>query len=289
MPNDTPTKSPTMAEALSLFRANHKKGQKATDAEYQELRKFASWVSDRELEKLTPNFIYEYAVRVAQSGADTASQRLQPIRDLLNFVEEKGWTNKDLNENGEKPKGKRKLSSYLRPPRSKLANARNSARHAPNDGRTYLSQEGFDNLVTLLDERKRERIAVTEEIKRAMADKDFRENAPLDAAKERQGRIETEIRELEAAIANAHILPEGGAIPSAKSAVGARMTLKETPSGQIVNYTLVDVREADVRMGRISTQSPVGHALLDRRVGEEVVIKVPNGTRTYIVQEIGGV
>ena len=287
MADDTPP--PKAAEALAQFR-NHKKGQKATEADYQELRKFASWVSDRELEKLTPNFIYEYAVRVAQSGAETASQRLQPVRDFLNFLEEQGWVNKDKRENGEK--AKRKLSSYLRPPRSKIAGgARNSARSAasPNDGSTYLTQEGHDNLVALLEERKRDRIAITEEIKRAMADKDFRENAPLDAAKDRQGRVETEIRELEAAIANAHILPEGGTIAITKSAVGARMTLVETASGQTVNYTLVDVREADVRMGRISTQSPVGQALLDRSVGEEVVIKVPNGTRTYIVQEIGGV
>jgi transcription elongation factor GreA len=54
-------------------------------------------------------------------------------------------------------------------------------------------------------------------------------------------------------------------------------------------YTLVDVREADAATGKISTQSPVGLALLDRTVGEEVTINVPRGTLTYLVQKIVGV
>ncbi len=284
MPDDTP---PKMSEALAQFKTD-KKSKNINDAGYQELRRFANWISDRELDKLTPNLISEYAVKVAQSGADAAPEKLQPIRTFLDFLESQGWANKKRSDHGEK--SKRKLSSHLRPPRSKTAGAaRAAARQNPNDGRTYLSQEGYDNLLALLEERKRDRTAVTEEIRRAMADKDFRENAPLDAAKDRQGRIETEIRELETSIANAHILQEGSNGIIARSAVGARMTLKETDSGQTVHYTLVDVREADVRMGRISTQSPVGQALLDRSVGEEVVIKVPNGTRTYIVEEISGV
>lgn len=289
MPDDTP---PKMSEALVQFKSRELKANKKTsitaDADYQELRRFVSWIADRDLDKITPNLLSEYAVKVAQSGAEAAPKKLQPVRAFLDYLEEQGWTNKKKGDNGEK---KRKLSSHLRPPRSKTSrnsNARAASQH-PNDGRTYLTQEGYNNLLALLEDRKKDRLAVTEEIRRAMADKDFRENAPLDAAKDRQGRIETEIRELEASIANSHILHEGSNGVITRSSVGARMTLTETSSSQTVHYTLVDVREADVRMGRISTQSPVGQALLDRGVGEEVVIKVPNGTRTYIVQEISGV
>ena len=57
-------------------------------------------------------------------------------------------------------------------------------------------------------------------------------------------------------------------------------------SGKTVAYTLVDVREADVSEGKISTVSPVGQALLDRMVGEEVTINVPKGTLRYLVQRI---
>ena len=119
-----------------------------------------------------------------------------------------------------------------------------------------------------------------------MADKDFRENAPLDAAKDQQGIVELRIRELEASINNAQILPEGSSSKVARSSVGAKVTLKDTNSGKTLAYTLVDVREADVSEGKISTTSPVGQALLDRSVGEEVTINVPKGTLRYLVQRI---
>jgi transcription elongation factor GreA len=122
-----------------------------------------------------------------------------------------------------------------------------------------------------------------------MEDKDFRENAPLDAAKERQGIVESRIRELEAGITRAQIISTD--MPKGKRqrvAVGTRVTLKDVSSGKQIKYTLVDVREADVTSGRISTVSPVGQALLDRMVGEEISINVPKGTLRYTLEDIGG-
>ena len=108
---------------------------------------------------------------------------------------------------------------------------------------------------------KGERAGVLEDIKRAMADKDFRENAPLDAAKERQGIIEGRIRELETSLANAEILSSKPMKNQRKVAMGTKVTLKDLGSGRKLLYTLVDMREADVASGKISTQSPVGQAL----------------------------
>ena len=65
------------------------------------------------------------------------------------------------------------------------------------------------------------------------------------------------------------------------------MTLKDVGSGKKLVYTLVDVREADASSGKISTSSPVGQALLDRAVGDEVTIVVPRGTLHYVIQRIG--
>jgi transcription elongation factor GreA len=130
-------------------------------------------------------------------------------------------------------------------------------------------------------------VTVTQEIRKAMADKDFRENAPLDAAKERQGRIETQIRQLESTIASAQILSgssNGGEI--ARSAVGTRITVKDKDSGEILDYTLVDAREADTGQRRISIQSPVGQALLDLGAGDEVAVPTPKGTLTYVVEGV---
>ena len=203
--------------------------------------------------------------------------RLGPVKVFLTFWKDQGWI-----ENG--------LASHLRVPRTRrTATANNTGTRSSNrgiNGGSHLSQEGYDRLVGQLEDLKDQRALVLEDIKRAMADKDFRENAPLDAAKDQQGIIELRIRELEASINNAQILPEGVSSKVARSAVGAKVTLKDTNSGKTVAYTLVDVREADVAEGKISTTSPVGLALLDRMVGEEVTINVPKGTLRYLVQRI---
>lgn len=273
MPTD-PT--PRVSEALVHFEAS-KKAKKTAKEGYQELRRFVRWSGDREVGRFTPHDMENYAREVGQSGADSAQQRLQPVKAFVDYWKEQGWISI-------------RLATHLRPPRSKTSGASRTAgaRHAKSagEGRTYLSQEGYDRLLQQVEDLKAERVGVTEEIRRAMADKDFRENAPLDAAKDRQGRIETQIRELEASIANAQILPEGGDGVITRSTVGAKMKVKNKDSGDVVEYTLVDAREADVAARRISIQSPVGQALLDHAIGEEVIIPTPKGTLTYIVQDI---
>ena len=273
MPTDT---TPRVSEALTHFEAS-KKAKKTAKEGYQELRRFVRWSGDREVGRFTPHDMEQYAREVGQSGADSAQQRLQPVKAFVDYWKDQGWITI-------------RLATHLRPPRSKASGAARATASRPlkqvEEGRTYLSQEGYDRLLQQVEDLKSERIGVTEEIRRAMADKDFRENAPLDAAKDRQGRIETQIRELEASIASAHILPEGGDAVLTRSTVGARMKVKNKDSGDVVEYTLVDAREADVASRRISIQSPVGQALLDHSIGEEVVIPTPKGTLTYIVQDI---
>ena len=149
-----------------------------------------------------------------------------------------------------------------------------------------MSQEGYDRLLADLESLKEERVKVVEDIKLAMADKDFRENAPLDAAKERQGFIESQIRDLEDSLAKAKVIDSSSAEPRQKVSVGARIALRDVDSGRKMVYTLVDVREADVASGKISTVSPIGQAILDRSVGDEVTVNAPRGQVQYLIQEI---
>ena len=274
MPTDS---TPRVSEALTHFEASRKAKRTAKEG-FQELRRFIRWSGDREVGRFTPHDMEQYAREVGQSGADSAQQRLQPVKAFVDYWREQGWISI-------------RLATHLRPPRSKTSGGGRTAASRPGkqveEGRTYLSQEGYDRLLQQVEDLKAERVHVTEEIRRAMADKDFRENAPLDAAKDRQGRLETQIRELEASIASAEILPEGGDGALTRSTVGARMKVKNKDSGEVVEYTLVDAREADVAARRISIQSPVGQALLDHAIGEEVIIPTPKGTLTYIVQDIG--
>ncbi|CAI8039422.1 Transcription elongation factor GreA [Geodia barretti] len=109
----------------------------------------------------------------------------------------------------------------------------------------------------------------------------------MDAAKERQNRIETQISQLESAISKAEILPgSSNGAEISRSAVGTRITVKDKDSGEVIDYTLVDAREADIGLRRISIQSPVGQALLDLGAGEEVSVPTPKGTLMYVVENV---
>ncbi len=277
----TTQSSPKVSEALSQFESDpNKKGKKGARDGSQELRKFLRWSGDREVGRFTPHDMEQYAKEVGQSGADSAQQRLLPIKAFVEYWKVQGWTDK-------------KLATHLRPPRSKTRTASRTAAARPaaarpvEDETTYLSQEGYDRLVLQLAELKEDRVSVTQEIRLARADKDFRENAPLDAAKERQNRIETQISQLESAISKAEILPgSSNGAEISRSAVGTRITVKDKDSGEVIDYTLVDAREADIGLRRISIQSPVGQALLDLGAGEEVSVPTPKGTLMYVVENV---
>ena len=270
--------NPSISEALTLFVAA-KRSAKSVQQGHQELGRFVAWCGrERRVAELSPSEVADYAQQIGLGGADSA-QRLHPVKAFLTYWKEQGWI-----QNG--------LATHLRVPRTRRnAPSKSSSRTAQSYNSfnsSQLSQEGYDRLVTQLEDLKGERVAVIEEIKLAMADKDFRENAPLDAAKDRQGIIESRIRELETSIANAQIRSDTGSAAVTRSSVGARVTLKDVGSGRVISYTLVDIREADAATGKISIQSPVGHALLDRTVGDEVTINVPRGTLQYLVQKIVG-
>jgi transcription elongation factor GreA len=261
----------SFAEALSQFVAVKKTGKKGMEG-HQEIGRFIAWFGrDRRVSELTPAQVADYAQHVGLGGSES-TQKLSPVKGFLGFLKDEGWV-----ETG--------LATHLRVPRSRRTTAVRASAAAA--AATRLSKEGFERLQSQVESLKGERVGVLEDIKRAMADKDFRENAPLDAAKERQGIIEGRIRELETSLANAEILSSKPMKNQRKVAMGTKVTLKDLGSGRKLLYTLVDMREADVASGKISTQSPVGQALLERSVGEEVEVAVPKGTVRYKVEKIG--
>ena len=267
-----------LTDALSQFvleKKNSRSAKVSMDG-HQEIIRFIEWYGrDRKMGDLAPSLVEDYAKEFAQRGAD-AQKKLLPLKAFLLFMHKREWT--ELN-----------LSTHLRAIRSrKTAGSRQAggALNAANGPR--LSEEGYNRLVAELEGFREERVRVVEDIKRAMADKDYRENAPLDAAKERQGFVEAKIRELESELTNAQILSgEAGENGGMRAVVGSSITIKDIASGKRINYILVDKREADIAAGKISTVSPVGQALLDRAVGEQVEITVPKGTMRYLVEKIG--
>jgi len=113
-----------------------------------------------------------------------------------------------------------------------------------------------------------------------MADKDFRENAPLDAARNEQAHVEARIRELETKLRRAAII-EGDAsngVSAGTAQIGNHVTIRDLRTGQEKSFTLVNTDEVRSGQGKISIASPVGKAVYQHRLGEEVDVEAPSGT-----------
>jgi len=146
---------------------------------------------------------------------------------------------------------------------------------------TPITKKGYEALKAELDRlRKVERPKVIEAIAEARSHGDLSENAEYDAAKERQGFIEARINELERKLADARIIDTTN-LSSETVVFGATVLLREMQSQQQKQYTLVGQDEADLKNGKISVQSPVGKALIGRRVGDQVEVTTPTRVVEY--------
>jgi transcription elongation factor GreA len=151
---------------------------------------------------------------------------------------------------------------------------------------TPITKKGYEALKAELDRlRKVERPKVIEAIAEARAHGDLSENAEYDAAKERQGFIEARLIELESKLADARIIETAGRT-SDTVVFGATVVVIEQEAQQKKEYTLVGQDEADLKLARISVQSPVGRALIGKRVGDLVEVTTPAKVVEYEVVEI---
>ncbi|MGD9729044.1 MAG: transcription elongation factor GreA [Nitrospiraceae bacterium] len=151
---------------------------------------------------------------------------------------------------------------------------------------TPITKKGYEALKAELDRlRKVERPKVIEAIAEARAHGDLSENAEYDAAKERQGFIEARLIELESKLADARIIETAGRT-SETVVFGATVVVIEQQAQQKKEYTLVGQDEADLKLARISVQSPVGRALIGKRVGDLVEVTTPVKVVEYEVLEI---
>jgi transcription elongation factor GreA len=133
---------------------------------------------------------------------------------------------------------------------------------------------------------QKQRVQLAEDIQRAAADGDVRENAPLEAARENQGMVVAKIREIESTLKAATVLDDGSSAATERVQIGAKLELTEISSGRTINYQLVEPNEASPLNGKISILSPVGAAILSRRVGEQVTVVTPRGEQVYRIDSV---
>ena len=139
-----------------------------------------------------------------------------------------------------------------------------------------------DDLEILKTVRRKE---VAERIKQAIAFGDISENSEYDEAKNEQAQLEERIAKLEAMLRKAKIIDEDE-ISIENVGIGTTIRIKDIEFDEEVEYTIVGSAEADPYEMRISNESPVGRALLGKKVGEKVEIQIPDGVTTYEILEI---
>jgi transcription elongation factor GreA len=145
-----------------------------------------------------------------------------------------------------------------------------------------LTQEGVDELKGELKVHIGQRPAVADRIKHARELGDLSENAEYQSAREEQDRLESRISELEHVLQYAEIIKKPKTHTDVR--LGSKVLIKD--GGKPLQYHVVGTMEADPTAGKISDESPIGKALLGKKVGEKVEIKTPAGTHAYKVIEI---
>ncbi|MGH7255867.1 MAG: transcription elongation factor GreA [Nitrospirales bacterium] len=149
-----------------------------------------------------------------------------------------------------------------------------------------ITRKGYEALQAELARLKKvERPQVIQAIAEARSHGDLSENAEFDAAKERQGFIESRIAELEHKLAEARIIDTAN-LSSETIIFGATVVLIAMDTNEEKQYTLVGQDEADLKNGKISVQSPVGRALIGHRVGDLVTVHTPAKTVEYEVKAL---
>jgi transcription elongation factor GreA len=147
----------------------------------------------------------------------------------------------------------------------------------------HLTKEGVDELKQECDGLIAQRPVIAERIKTAREFGDLAENAEYTSARQEQERVEGRIAEIEHILLNVEVIrkPKG----DSKVQLGSKVTLKGD-SGKQKEFQVVGTVEADPMNGKISDESPIGQALLGKKVGEAVEIKTPAETASYKVVEI---
>lgn len=153
---------------------------------------------------------------------------------------------------------------------------------------SYYTKEGLDKMTSELNTLKTKgRADIAKQIAEARDKGDLSENAEYDAAKDAQGHLEAKIAKLEDLVGNARLIDETKIDTSAVSIL-SKVTIKNKKNGASVTYTLVSEEEADLKAGKISTQSPIGKGLLGKKKGDVAKVKTPAGDMEFEILNIGG-
>ena len=147
---------------------------------------------------------------------------------------------------------------------------------------THITKDGLKKLHEELEYLKTvERLNVSKLIGEAKSFGDLSENSEYDAAKTREAEVETRIFELENLIKNAVIINSKN-LDTSKVSIGCNVEIYDEMFDENIKYKIIGATESDPLNGLISNESPVGSALLDKKVGDTVEVIMPNGMKNRL-------
>ncbi len=271
---DADTGAVTLGRAASMyFSAN---GKKLDQQQRVAVTRFVSWAgADRELSDLTAHQMSLFQEAQGANVADLGN-RLQPVKAFLSYAKKKDWMEVNLG-----------VHLRLKRPVRRRAEPNGSAETSAEDV-VEMTAEGLELARNELERLRGERPNIARKLEAAMLDKDFRENAPLDAARDEQALLESRIRDLEHQVAHARVTNASAQADDGRVHLGSRVSATNLVSNKTVEYTLVGQNEVDAAAGRISIASPVGRALVGAAAGDEVEVEAPSGTIRFLVGEVSG-
>lgn len=149
-----------------------------------------------------------------------------------------------------------------------------------------ITKQGFEKLKKDLETLRN--VSIPENIRDievARAHGDLSENAEYAAAKERQSYLHGKLQELENNLASCNIIPLKG-INSDKVVFGCYVIIADREGGEEIKYQLIGPFESDINQNKISVTSPIGKALIGKKIDDEIIVKTPGGTRNFQIIDI---
>lgn len=259
----------TLDQAIQEFIAHLPDSEKEQNS--KDLNSFVRWYGRGRIRKFKDTKVTElddYSDFISRTSL-RAAESLKPVKAFLTYAHKEGWTPSNL-------------SVHLRARKIKQAGGTSSRKAADE---VFLTEEGRQKLMAELEQLKEMRPRLAEDIRTAAADKDVRENAPLEAARERQGKVESRIKELEQLLITARVAQKQESSAS-KIEIGSRITICQVGTKELLCYQLVEPTEANLTDGKISVSSPIGKAIRGRWSGQVVSVTTPMGVLQYSIEEV---
>ncbi len=257
----------TLGEALHEYVQTLKPEQRAAQENY--VRKYVEHAGENTvIGTLTGSRVESYAEAQIRAADPNAPDRVAALKAWFQYLKKKGYATQNFG-----------IHIRVRRVAGRSSGQQVRIVQAPIE----LTADGLEARKTELAELKATRPAIVHAIALAREDKDFRENAPLQAAREQLGMTDGRIKQLEADLKRAVVVERTS---EDTSAMGSTVTVTRLDTCKQVTFMLVGGREANATQQKISVESPVGKELLGRRVGEEVSVVVPSGVVQYRVDAI---